>query len=203
MKNYISFCCILALLFSCKDSASEENKVSDKTTISSVIVSTKEDTSNNALLAGEREKAAYKDLKKLTPLSSKELLPFLPEFINAQNNFNKYAYPGKQQMVTGSYGSFDNSYNFSIEDGAGSRSIVRSFFDSYKIKPQGPPQTEYIYSERGGYKTVAFVQPKINRNQISFIYKNRFKITLEGPDSADVLWTYIDFENLKKLDQLN
>ncbi|TCL68719.1 hypothetical protein EV196_101138 [Mariniflexile fucanivorans] len=76
-------------------------------------------------------------------------------------------------------------------------------FDALKFKNRGSVETEYVYAEHDGYKTIAFLQPNIKRNNIRFIYNNRFRISIEGPDSADVLWSYIDFENLKKLDQFN
>jgi hypothetical protein len=106
-------------------------------------------------------------------------------------------------MATGGYGPLNSQYNFSIEDGAGSKAIVKNFFNTYSQHLIGSSGNEYVYKERDGYKTIAFLQPKINRNQISFIYNNRYRITLEGSDDVDALWKYIDFENLKKLDQHN
>ena len=199
MKNQLYVLSLLLLIISCNENPKETKRGS----ISSATENLEEEVLTNSYQDSKSQKADYKTLKKLTPLSSKELLPFLPECLNKLANFSMYAYPGNQQMATGSYGSLDNAYNFSIEDGAGSKAIVRNFFDSYKVKLQGPPQTQYIFTKRDSYKTIAFLQPTINRNQISFIYNNRFKITLEGVDSADTLWSYLEFENLKKLDQLN
>ena len=199
MKNQFYVLSLLLLIISCNENPKETKRGS----ISSATENLEEEVLTNSYQDSKSQKADYKTLKKLTPLSSKELLPFLPERLNKLANFSMYAYPGNQQMATGSYGSLDNAYNFSIEDGAGSKAIVRNFFDSLKFKNQGPPETEYVYKDRDGYKTIAFLQPKIKRNQISFIYNNRFKISLLGPDNADILWSYIDFENLKKLDQFN
>ncbi len=201
MKNYLYVSCFFLLLISCKESSSEEKKASKNTTILSAIENEKSKVEDDSLQ--DRENEANKALKNQIAFTSKELLPFLPELVNNHKKINGYAYPDSVQLVTGSYGSAENIYNFSIEDGAGSKAIVRNFFYSYKIKNQGPPQTEYIFLERDGYKTIAFMQPKIKRNQISFIYNNRFLISIEGPDSDIVLWSYIDFENLKKLDQIN
>lgn len=142
-------------------------------------------------------------LNEQTPLTSNQLLPFLPELVNNYIKTFEYAYSANEQLVTGGYGPNESSYDFSIGDGAGLSSINENFFISYEQMNQGPVGTEYVYIERDGYKTIAFLQPNINRNQISFIYNNRFKITLEGPDGADALWSYIDFENLRQLDQFN
>lgn len=203
MKNYISLCCFLLLLISCKENSNAEKNESNNATISSVIENAKKDSLTNPLQDGESQNAAYKALKKKTPLTNDQLLAALPEHINGNKKTSEYAYPKSQQLVTGSYGPVDSQYNFSIEDGVGSKAIVRNFFDSFKLKNQGPPETEYVFLERDDYKTIAFLQPKIKRNQISFIYNNRFRISLEGPDSDVALWSYIDFENLKKLDQFN
>lgn len=199
MKNHIYLLSLLILIVSCKDSPKEESK----TTISSTIENTEEEVLTNPLQITKSEKDIYKALKKKTPLTAEQIIPVLPEHINGNKKISEHRFEASNQMANGTYGSFNSPYNFWIEDGSGSKAIVRSFLDSFKIKNQGPPQTEYIYVERDGYKTIAFLQPNIKRNDIRFVYNNRFRITLEGPDSADLLWTYIDFENLKKLDQYN
>lgn len=201
MKNYIFLCCILMSMFSCKGPTEEEKKTTLKTPISSAIEKAEEKAANNPAQDSESQKAGYKALKKKTPLTDDELLAILPEHINGNKPINNYALQVSSQLASGIYGPIGKHYDFFIQDGTGSSAIVRNFFESYKIKPQGPPETEYIYSEQDGYKTIAFLQPKIKRNKIGFVYDNRFKISLEGPDQAAVLWSYIDFENLKKLDK--
>ncbi|HEY9170022.1 MAG TPA: hypothetical protein VIN72_11085 [Lutibacter sp.] len=193
----------LLLVFSCEENPKTEKKESNSTTISSAIENEQEEVLTNPLQITKSEKALYKALGKKTPLTNNQLLVALPEHINGNKKLGEHAFEASNQFANGMYGSANSPYNFWIEDGAGSRAIVRNFIDSYKIKSLGPPQTEYIYSERDGYKTIAFLQPKIKRNTIGFVYNNRFKISLEGPDNVDKLWSYIDFENLKKLDQYN
>ncbi|MBD1261586.1 hypothetical protein HZY62_13360 [Maribacter polysiphoniae] len=199
MKNHTFICCLLVLLFSCKESANQE-----KTTISSAIEKAKEKTMDNPYLDNDSQKAIYKALKKKTPLTNDQLFAILPEDINGHKPTSDLVLQVSSQLTSGIYGPLGKkSYNFFIQDGVGSRAIVRNFFDTYKIQPQGPPQTEYVYQDRDGYKTIAFLQPKIKRNFIRFVYNNRFEITLEGPDPVKELWSYIDFENLKKLDKYN
>lgn len=199
MKNHTFICCLLVLLFSCKESANQE-----KTTISSAIEQAKEKTMDNPYLDNDSQKAIYKALKKKTPLTNDQLFAILPEDINGHKPTSDLVLQVSSQLTSGIYGPLGKkSYNFFIQDGVGSRAIVRNFFDTYKIQPQGPPQTEYVYQDRDGYKTIAFLQPKIKRNFIRFVYNNRFEITLEGPDPVEELWSYIDFENLKKLDKYN
>ncbi|MFH4965937.1 hypothetical protein V8G69_13125 [Gaetbulibacter sp. M235] len=200
MKNHIYLLSLLMLIVSCKDSPKEESK----TTISSAIQNTEEEVLTNPLQITKNEKDIYKALKKKTPLTNDQLFAILPKDIHGNKPIGDYALQVSSQLASGMYKPIGKKgYNFFIQDGVGSSAIIRNFFDTYKAKPQGPPQTEYFYVERAGYKTIAFLQPNIKRNDIRFVYNNRFRITLEGPDSADVLWTYIDFENLKKLDQYN
>ena len=199
MKNHIYLLSLLILIVSCKDSPKEESK----TTISSTIENTEEEVLTNPLQITKSEKDIYKALKKKTPLTAEQIIPVLPEHINGNKKISEHRFEASNQMANGTYGSFNSPYNFWIEDGSGSKAIVRNFFDSLKFKNQGPEETEYVFKDRDGYKTIAFLQPKIKRNQISFIYNNRFKISLLGPDNADILWSYIDFENFKKLDQFN
>jgi hypothetical protein len=200
MKTYIILCCILVFLFSCKDSTDKEKETTLKTTISSAIEQAKEKIVTNPYQDSDSQKAIYKALKNKTPLTDEQLFAVLPEHINSNKPLSQYALQVSTQLTSGMYGDTNSPYNFFIQDGSGSKAIVRNFFDSLKFKNQGPEGTEYVYAEHDGYKTIAFLQPNIKRNQISFIYNNRFEITLEGPDSAETLWSYIDFENLKKLD---
>jgi len=200
MKNYFYLLCFLTLTISCQTNKKEEQK---ENTISSAIENAQEEVLTNPLQITKSEKALYEALEKKMPLTNDQLLAILPKDIHGNKPTNDYALQVSSNLTSGIYGPAEKHYDFFIQDGVGSSAIVRNFFDSYKIKNQGPPETQYIFTELKGYKVIAFLQPKINRNQISFIYNNRFRITLEGPDSADVLWSYIDFENLKKLDQYN
>lgn len=198
----IAFIVLIIFTFSisCQTNKKQEK---EENTFSTAIEDVKATSKERKIDYKNSDKEAFKSLKKITPLSSKELLPFLPENINGNKKTNEYAYPGSGQMVTGGYGPINSQYNFSIEDGAGSKAIVKNFFNTYSQHLIGSSGNEYVYKERDGYKTIAFLQPKINRNQISFIYNNRYRITMEGSDEVDALWSYIDFENLKKLDQYN
>jgi len=212
----IAFIVLIIVTFSisCQTNKKQEK---EENTFSKAIEDVKAISKERKIDYKNSDKETFKALKKITPLSSKELLPFLPEVINGNKKTNKYAYPGSGQMVTGDYGPLNSQYNFSIEDGAGSKAIVKNFFNTYSQYLIGSSGNEYVYKELAGYKTIneyaykelagyktiAFLQPKISRNQISFIYNNRFRITLEGSDDVDALWTYIDFENLKKLDKHN
>ena len=203
MKNQLYILTLLLLIISCKENSTEKVKTTENTTISSTIEQTKEAVLSNPYQDDVSQKAVYKALKKKTPLTNEELLVALPLHINGNQPIGEYALQAQLQEASGIYGTAQSSYTFWIEDGSGSKAIVRNFYDSHRFKNQGPEGTEYVYQERDGYKTVAFLQPKIKQNQISFIYNNRFRITLLGPDAANVLWSYIDFENLKKLDKYN
>lgn len=97
---------------------------------------------------------------------------------------------------------YAHSMTYNLEDcnrkGAAN---VKNFIAAYKTQGQGAPGTEYIYKERDGHKTIAFLQPKINHVSIRFIYNNRFRLSLGGFESDDVLWKYIQNADLQKLDK--
>lgn len=196
MKNQIYLFTLLLVIFSCKDGQNETKN----TTISDAIENAKEVSVTNPYKDTDSQKALYKSLKKKTPLTNEQLFAALPQQINDKKPLNEYALQSSPQLASGMYGTTSSPYNFFIQDGVGSSAIVRGFYDALKFKNKGPEGTEFIYKERDGYKTIAFLQPNINRNFIRFIYEERFQITLEGPDSVEDLWSYIDFENLKKLD---
>ena len=192
MKTNLFYVLIILLAAACQEGSKTDKKEVVDTKVTSPTQ--KGNTTKNPYQDSENQKALYKALKKKAPLTGEQLLAIIPEHINGNAKLGEHRYEASSQAANGAYGSFDSPYNFWIEDGSGSKAIVRNFFDSL---------TEYVYQERDGYKTVAFLQPKIKRNQISFIYNDRFRISLEGSDSPDDLWSYIDFENLKKLDQYN
>ena len=197
MKNHLYVLALILLMGSCTGTQKETKN----STVSSAIQKAKEATVNNPYQDSDSQKAVYKALKKKIPLTSEQLLAVLPEHINGKRPLNEYALQSSPQLASGMYGATNSPYNFFIQDGVGSSAIVRNFFDSLKFKNQGPEGTEYVFEEHDGYKTIGFLQPQIKRNYIRFIYNNRFQITLEGSDAADALWSYIDFENLKKLNQ--
>ena len=95
---------------------------------------------------------------------------------------------------------FNHTMVYTLEDGMRKKSAtLKNFESSYNTDLKGPESTEYIKMERDVYKTIAFLQPKINRNTISFIYSNHFKLSLEGVEKPDVLWQYFRKEDLEKL----
>jgi len=140
-----------------------------------------------------------KESKNFQTLSKDQLTAFFPEYVGANKRFNIFIIP-RESMGTASYGSFDSSYNYSINDCIKDDSVIKNFEVSYNASYNAPEGTEYVIKERDGFKTIAFLQPKINRYDIQFVYKNRFKLVLEGPEHPDVLWSYIKQEDLEKLD---
>jgi hypothetical protein len=99
---------------------------------------------------------------------------------------------------------YDHSLSYTLEDGNRKGSaILKNFEDGYKSTTKGPKGTEYIRKERNGYKTIAFLQHNINRYTVSFIYNQRFLLSLEGVEKPDVLWSYFEKEDLQKLNALN
>ncbi|WP_170245233.1 hypothetical protein [Gelidibacter salicanalis] len=44
------------------------------------------------------------------------------------------------------------------------------------------------------------MQPKIKRNNIGFVYNNRFRIDIEGAANVATLWKYAKSGNLEQLE---
>ncbi|MDP5081300.1 MAG: hypothetical protein NWP87_01500 [Winogradskyella sp.] len=192
MNSYLKILTLFVLTISCQSNKSEE--ISD---LSNLEKETRSQKNDNNL---------SKDLQSKTTLTKQQFNDFFPKEIGAYKLINVSV------LMSSGFGGAtyikDNDYNtsmtYSLEDGNRKNSaITRNFEVSYNMKAKGPEETEYIYTERDGYKTIAFLQSKINRNDVRFVYNNRFRITLEGTDLPDKLWLYINFDNLKKLDQLN
>lgn len=165
-----------------------------------LMVACKNDTvtAKQQLIVPNITKAPVKETKNVQALKKDQLKNFFPDYIGSHKQFNIFAYPA-ESVASASYGSFDNSYTYSLSDGINNSSVIENFELSYNSELNGPEGTKYIKQVRDGYKTIAFLQPNINRYNIEFIYNNRFKLILEGPENPDVLWTYIKEEDLKKL----
>ena len=180
MKNsIIILLSVFVLVLSCKKDVQTQTEISNKPQI---------EVSN-----------LKKESKNIQALTKDQLMTFFPEYIGSNKRFNIFIIP-RESMGTASYGSFDSSYNYSINDCVKDDSVIKNFEVSYNASYNAPEGTEYVIKERDGFKTIAFLQPKINRYDIQFVYKNRFKLVLEGPEHPDVLWSYIKQEDLEKLD---
>lgn len=188
MKHYDQITCILygllfGMMISC--SANPEN----------------DGVEDGPALTQSQETEEPSGLKEATPLSGEELAALLPETVNGQVRSNVYIYPGKQQMVAGTYGTTENTIHYTIADAAGSRSSQLVNFDqTYNEGDKTVNGNTFIMKERDGYRTIAFLQPKIRDNTISFLYAQRFRITLESHYTPDEMWGYVDREHLKKMD---
>lgn len=165
-----------------------------KRTITSAIENTNKKSAEN------EKKGIKKILNKKDRLTKEQLQELFPEMIGPHKKYSVYVAPG-ESVASGTYGDLKKPFNYSISDGAGSSAIVENFNLTYLSDLKGPEGTEYIKKERGNFKTLAFNQPSLQLSNITFIYNDRFRITLEGPESPDKLWEYIDLENLKKLDK--
>ena len=185
----ILFLCFALMVTSCKNETQKENN------------------SLNQSPSSELSKQKTKDTKtgnqKGITLTEAQFNSFFPKEIGAYKLINVSVLMSSA-VASAMYikdNDYDHSMTYSLEDcnrkGAAN---IKNFEDSYKLKPQGPAGTEYRYTERDSYKTIAFLQPKIKRNDIRFIYNNRFRITLEGTADVDILWTYFKKEDLQKLD---
>lgn len=98
---------------------------------------------------------------------------------------------------------FNHSLVYTLEDGIRKGSeVLKNFETSYASAPDASGGAGYGKKDRDGHRTVSFSQPSADRNMIGFIYKNRFKLSMEGAEVPDRLWLYFRKEDLQKLDSL-
>lgn len=150
-----------------------------------------------------RDSDSYKGLQLKTTLTEAEFNDFFPKQIDGYDLINvsvsKPNALGSALYVKNN--DYAHSMTYSLEDGNKKNSaVLRNFEDAFAMEGKGPVGTEYIYKVREGYKTIAFLQPNIKRNDIRFVYDNRFRISLEGTADVQRLWSYIQKEDLQKLD---
>ena len=141
-------------------------------------------------------------------LTKEQANDFFPKQIGDYKLINVYDKLLKTNgIASGTYikgNDYNSSLTYTLEDGNRKGSaILKNFEDGYKSTAKGPKGTEYIRKERDGYKTIAFLQNNINRYSLSFIYNQRFKLSLEGVEKPDELWTYFKKEDVQKLNTSN
>ncbi len=193
MKTYLKILTVFLVMMSCQSTKKE-----DGNSLSSTAKNEKTYKKENVELS--------KDIQDRTTLTKAQFTNFFPTEIDGYKLINvsvlmSSALASALYVKNNDYG---HSMTYSIEDSARKgAAAIENFNDAYSVKPQGPKGTAYIYTERGGYKTIAFLQPQIKRNDIRFIYNNRYRITLEGIADVDTLWGYLKTEDLKKLDTLS
>ncbi|MGJ8591034.1 MAG: hypothetical protein ACSHXF_00710 [Aquaticitalea sp.] len=189
MKAYYIIVVFALVLMTCQSDKKED--------ISLKAVVEKETTTQ------EKRNATPNDLKSQTTLTKEQFNDFFPKEIDGYElvNVSVLTSSGIASAMYVKGKNYNHTMTYSLEDGNRKGSaIIRNFENSYNLKPQGPAGAEYLYKERDGYKTIAFLQPQIKRNDIRFIYNNRFRLTLEGTADVETLWSYFKDEDLQKLD---
>lgn len=149
-----------------------------------------------------RDSDSSRDLQLKRTLTEAQFNDFFPKQIDGYDLINvsvsKPSALGSALYVKNN--DYAHSMTYSLEDGNKKNSaVLRNFEDTFAKEGKGPVGTEYIYKVREGYKTIAFLQPNIKRNDIRFVYDNRFRISLEGTADVQTLWSYIQTEDLQKL----
>ncbi|QTY28079.1 hypothetical protein [Flavobacterium sp. CS20] len=184
-KTILFLFSLLLCLSSCKDETKQEHKDSNQ----SHQVELPKQTANN---------------QKKETLTKEQAGNFFPKqigdykLINIEDNLLKTNGIAFGMYIKGN--DYDHSLTYTLEDGNRKGSaILKNFEDAYKTTAKGPEGTEIFRKERNGYKTIAFLQHNINRYSISFIYNQRFRLSLDGVEKPDVLWTYFKKEDLQKL----
>lgn len=200
MKIITHLILLTILLVSCKD---VKTKTTEKNSTTTKVKEVAKESNESVRDIRKREKEVYKALKKKTQLTGEQMLAVIP---NKFNGFDRLSNMDKSKFNFASayYGPLKGLCKFYIEDGAGAGTdIVRNLsieYDRGYSNPNGA--TRSYFKIRDGYKTVGTMDDAENET-LSFIYGKRFRITVQRPTTGDLddLWSKIDFENLKKLDQ--
>ena len=173
-------------LFSCSESKKENSFKSEV---------------EKAKTSNKKDKEVSKDLKLTKELTTADLELFFPEKIGPYNRiaFGESLGNGSATYIKGKDSGNIMHYYVTDGDRKGS-SAIRLFEDSYQSNKKWPEGTELISTERDGFKTVALLRHNYNNFKISMIYNNRFKLTVEGHEKPDLLWSYLKQANLKILD---
>lgn len=184
MKTYLIMLSVFVLMASCESNTKEDNSLG--------ATLEKEQKSQNNILDSSKNQDQFSDFFP-KELGDYKLIEVSESTLLSRTITSAFYLKGEDMK---------NNLEYSLEDGhkKGS-SAVEDFERSYKYQNKGEGNTAYIYKERDGYKTIAFLQREENRNEIRFIYKQRFSLVLEGTEQPDKLWSYIKEEDLKKLDR--
>ncbi|WP_152487237.1 hypothetical protein [Winogradskyella psychrotolerans] len=184
MKIYLKILTVFLLMFSCQSNKKEGNNLESALE--------KEHTSQNNDIDVIITQQQFSDFFP-KELGDYKLIEVSEETVLSRTITSAFYLKGEDMK---------NNMEYSIEDGyKKGASVIKEFETSYRYKNKGEGDTEYIYEERNGYQTIAFLQPEVNLNEIWFVYNQRFSIVLEGTEDSDKLWSYIKEKDLKKLDK--
>lgn len=164
----------------------------------------KEDAKNQTSSTNVQSDTPKSDSKTTNEvLNKRQFQAFFPQQLGGYE-LKDVSVLASNAIATGTYikgNDYNHSLVLTLQDGNRKGSgIIKNFDMSYGQDLKPAPGSEYIKKERDGYRTIALVQPQIGRNLIEFTYTNRFRISLEGVEDVDTLWSYLDKENLAILD---
>lgn len=165
----------------------------------------KEDTKNQTSTTDVPSKAQKSESKTTNEVLDKQQFEaFFPQQLGGYD-LKDVSVLASNAIATGTYikgNDYNHSLVLTLRDGNRKGSgIIKNFDLSYEQDLKPSPGSEYIKKERDGFKTIALVQPQIGRNLIELTYKDRFRISLEGIEDVDTLWTYLDREHFTILDK--
>lgn len=186
IKKFMSLLMVI-LLVSCNEMPSKAPAGKDKNN---------KDSSVSKAISNSIEQDFYSSiLKEKLPLNEQEFKDVIPIEINGfQLKDSKVMQ--NLQMIQATYGT---QFKIVIQDYAGTDGkVIQLFNESYK-NASGSNQ---IYKERDGYETKSSMS--YGDSELSYVYLNRFVITLEGKKmTPDQLWEFFDPDLLSSLEILN
>lgn len=188
IKSFMSLF-LFIMLISCDELPTkptvEKNRTNKDSTVSQS--SQKTNSNDNDFLLGT--------LKDKLPLNQQEFEDVIPIEIN-ELKLKESKVVESLQMIQATYGA---KFKLIIQDYAGTDGKAIQLFNQSYENASGSNQ---IYKERDGYETKSVI--KYGDSELSYIYLNRFLITLEGKKmTPDQLWEFFDPDLLSSLDILD
>lgn len=188
IKSFMSLF-LFIMLISCDElptkPAVEKNRTNKDSTFSQSTL--KSNSNDNEFLLGT--------LKDKLPLNQQEFEDVIPIEINGLK-LNESKVVESLQMIQATYGT---KFKLIIQDYAGTDGRAIHLFNQSYENVSGSNQ---IYKERDGYQTKSSV--RYGDSELSYVYLNRFVITLEGKKmTPDQLWEFFDPDLLSSLDVLD
>jgi len=199
MKNVLKLGLLLLLLVSCKDT----NQAKAMESVIDEVIG------NNSAI-NEKYDLLLEELGTKTLLTDDQLLQAYPKKLGTLNFDSKEPRITPSETVIGTFG--DNAIRMQLLDGGGANAVAAvlplKMLHLNKVTSENNNTIRYSKKERNGIFTFGTDYDKDGQgdyqSDLSFLYDNRFYITLQGKGmNTDELWAAIKLDDFKRFKEFN